>query len=172
MLTNNYSAEYGKKAGAAVVTVTKSGTNQIHGSAFAFHRNDNLDAAKWEDTARGGGVKPEFKRNNFGGSAGGPLKRDRMFFFTNYEGVRERLGTNQIAIVPDENARMGILPGVDDPIPVNPVVVPYWHCILCLRVRILTTGQQKWQARRRGLPPKTSGWGELITISQRVIPSF
>ena len=135
LLTNNYSAEYGKKAGAAVVTVTKSGTNQIHGSAFAFHRNDNLDAAKWEDTARGGGVKPEFKRNNFGGSVGGALKQDKMFFFTNYEGVRERLGTNQIAIVPDENARMGILPGVDDPIPVNPVVVPY------LALYPLPTGQ-------------------------------
>jgi hypothetical protein len=111
LLTNNYSAEYGKKAGAAVVTVTKSGTNEVHGSVFAFHRNDNLDAAKWEDTARGDGLKPEFKRNNFGASFGGPIKRDKMFFFTNYEGVRERRGVTLSAIVPDENARRGCLPG-------------------------------------------------------------
>ncbi|MBF8305391.1 MAG: outer rane receptor protein, partial [Acidobacteria bacterium] len=110
LLTNNYSAEYGKKAGAAVVTVTKSGTNEIHGSAFAFHRNDNLDAAKWEDTARGRGRKPEFKRNNFGASLGGPIKRDKLFFFTNYEGVRERRGVTLAGIVPDENARRGCLP--------------------------------------------------------------
>ena len=130
LLTNNYTAEYGKKAGAAVVTVTKSGTNQVHGSAFAFHRNDNLDAAKWEDTARGDGVKPEFKRNNFGASFGGPIKQDKMFFFTNYEGVRERRGITQVGIVPDENARLGLLPDPDNPgdfidVGVAPSVVPY-----------------------------------------------
>ena len=105
VLTNSYSAEYGKKAGGAIVTVTKSGTNELHGSVFGFHRNDNLDARRFFDRQ-----KPEFKRNNFGGALGGPIRKDRMFFFGNYEGLRERLGITQIGIVADENARTGLRP--------------------------------------------------------------
>src|SRR5262245_36748330 len=72
VITNNYSAEYPSKPGAIISAVTKSGTNSFHGSLFEFLRNDNLDAAKWEDNALGRG-KPEFKRNQFGGSFGGPI---------------------------------------------------------------------------------------------------
>src|SRR3989338_3623854 len=68
VVTNNYSAEYQSAAGAIVSAGTKSGTNTLHGSAFWTLRNDNVDASKWEDNAFGGGVKPEFKRNQFGGS--------------------------------------------------------------------------------------------------------
>jgi hypothetical protein len=80
IITNNYSAEYASKAGAIVSAVTKSGTNAFHGSLFEFHRNDNLDASKWEDNALEN-EKPEFKRNQLGGSVGGPILRDRAFFF-------------------------------------------------------------------------------------------
>lgn len=119
VLTSNYSAEYGKKVGGVVTTVTKNGTNEIHGSAFYFHRNDNFDARNFFDP----GDLPEFKRNNFGGSLGGPIHKDRMFFFGNYEGLRERKGITKIAIVPDENARRGILPSRT--VALAPAVLPY-----------------------------------------------
>lgn len=126
VLTNNYSAEFGKKVGGHIITVTKSGTNEIHGSVFAFHRNDNLDARNFFDP---GDNPPEFKRNNFGFSVGGPIKKDSLFIFGNYEGLRERLGLTNIAIVPDANARRGLLPdprtGALVQRPVAPSVVPY-----------------------------------------------
>jgi hypothetical protein len=122
VITNNYSAEYKSQAGAIISAVTKSGTNSFHGSLFEFHRNDNLDAAKWEAN-RTGEPKPEFKRNQFGGSLGGPIVRDRTFFFTSYEGLRERLGTISLARVPTAQARLGILPGRT--VTVNSAVQPY-----------------------------------------------
>ncbi len=125
LLTNNYTAEYGKKAGGVVIMVTKNGTNELHSSAFEFIRNNNLDARNFFDKGNG---PPQFKRNNFGGSGGGPIKKDKMFFFGNYEGVRQRLGVTQIAVVPDENARKGLLPiagGGLRQVSVNPLVSPY-----------------------------------------------
>ncbi|MBI3933991.1 MAG: TonB-dependent receptor, partial [Acidobacteria bacterium] len=114
VLTNNYGAEYGKKAGGTINVVTKSGTNSFHGSLFAFHRNDNLDARNFFDRDPEHPLTrtnpPEFKRNNFGASAGGPIIRDRLFIFGNYEGLRERLGSTGIATVPDENAHKGYVP--------------------------------------------------------------
>jgi hypothetical protein len=109
IITNNYSAEYASKAGAIVSAVTKSGTNAFHGSLFEFHRNDNLDAFKWEDkfTPDVEPEKPEFKRNQLGGSLGGPIMRDRAFFFTSYEALRERQGRTQSYIVPSVGARAG-----------------------------------------------------------------
>ncbi|MBI4482897.1 MAG: TonB-dependent receptor, partial [Acidobacteria bacterium] len=129
VITNNYSAEYRSQVGAIVSAVTKSGTNELRGSLFWFHRNDNLDAANFFDNAFHR-PKPEFKRNQFGGSLGGPIVRDRTFFFTSYEGLRERLGTTSSARVPSVEARQGILPGrrPGDPprvVPVAPVVKPY-----------------------------------------------
>ena len=108
IITNNYSAEYPSKPGAIVSAVTKSGTNSFHGSIYEFLRNDNLDAAKWEDNAFGQ-RKPEFKRNHFGGSLGGPIVRDRTFFFTSYEGMRERVTKTGTATVPSLEGRRGIL---------------------------------------------------------------
>ncbi|MBI3940066.1 MAG: TonB-dependent receptor [Acidobacteria bacterium] len=107
VLTNAYSSEYGKRPGGIVNMATRSGTNTFHGSIFEFHRNDNLDARNFFDP----GEPPEFKRNNFGFSFGGPLVTDRTFFFGNYEGLRQRLGLTNIAVVPDEAARQEILPG-------------------------------------------------------------
>ncbi|PYS32261.1 MAG: hypothetical protein DMG14_34970, partial [Acidobacteria bacterium] len=122
IITNNYSAEYRSQAGAIVSAVTKSGTNNFHGSAYEFLRNDKLDAAKWEEN-KGGGKSP-FRRNQFGGSLGGPIIKDKTFFFASYEGLRQSQGVNTQARVPDLNARNGILPGVAA-ITVSEVVKPY-----------------------------------------------
>jgi hypothetical protein len=105
-LTDTYSAEYGKRAGAQVSIVTESGSNQLHGTAFEFLRNSALDARNFFD----GAAVPPFKRNQFGGSAGGPIKKNKLFVFGNYEGFRQRLATSSVAVVPDQNARLGYLP--------------------------------------------------------------
>jgi hypothetical protein len=111
IITNNYSAEYRSAAGAIVSAVTKSGTNALHGSLFHFLRNDNLDAARWEfnKNATPGAKKPEFRRNQFGGSLGGPIIRDRTFFFGSYEGTRQNEGALSLARVPDMNTRSGLV---------------------------------------------------------------
>ncbi|MSO20032.1 MAG: TonB-dependent receptor [Acidobacteria bacterium] len=119
-----YSAEYGGYSGGIVQMVTKSGTNQFHGTAFALHRNDNLDATTWEANRAGKG-KPEFRRNQFGGSLGGPVMRDKFFFLGAYEGLRQaRVGDNLIERVPDLNVRRGILPNGTQ-VAVSPSIRPY-----------------------------------------------
>ncbi len=109
VLTNAYSAEFGRSAGGVINAVTRSGTNAVHGSAFGFFRNSALDAKNYFDP-RDKPI-PDFTRNQFGGVLGGPLVRDRTFYFLAYEGLIERLGITGITNVPDENARRGILPG-------------------------------------------------------------
>jgi hypothetical protein len=106
VLTDTYSAEYGKRAGAQVSAVTQSGTNQFHGTIFEFLRNSALDSPGPFDH----GTVPPFRRNQFGAAAGGPLKKDRLFLFGNYEGFRQSLDLSSVSVVPDNNARMGILP--------------------------------------------------------------
>ena len=106
VLTDTYSAEYGKRAGAQVSVVTQSGTNQFHGTVFEFLRNSALDSPGPFDN----GTVPAFRRNQFGGAAGGPLKKDRLFLFGNYEGFRQSLDLSSVSVVPDSNAREGILP--------------------------------------------------------------
>jgi len=106
VLTGTYSAEYGKRAGAQVTVVTQSGTNRFHGSVFEFLRNSALDARNFFDQ---GAIAP-FRRNQFGASAGGPVKKDHMFLFGNYEGFRHRLGISSPSVVPDQEARQGRLP--------------------------------------------------------------
>lgn len=113
VLTNTYSAAYGRNTGAVVIVVTKSGTNQWHGSVFEFHRNSELDAKNFFDPLDED--IPSFKRNQFGATLGGPLKKDKTFFFFNYEGLREGLGLSNIAIVPNALSREGILPDPNNP---------------------------------------------------------
>ncbi|MGA7791542.1 MAG: carboxypeptidase regulatory-like domain-containing protein [Candidatus Acidiferrales bacterium] len=117
VLTDTYSAEYGKRAGAQVSAVTQSGTNQFHGTIFEFLRNSALDSPGPFDN----GTVPPFRRNQFGGAAGGPLKKDRLFLFGNYEGFRQSLDVSNVSVVPDDNARLGILPnsctGLPTPVP-------------------------------------------------------
>lgn len=104
-LTNMYSAQIGGNGGA-VVAVSKSGTNSFHGSAYEFLRNSDFDARRFIDPS----TIPAFRRNNFGGSLGGPIKKDKMFFFVNYEGLRQTLGETNVAMVPACN-----VPGVCTP---------------------------------------------------------
>jgi Carboxypeptidase regulatory-like domain/TonB dependent receptor-like, beta-barrel/TonB-dependent Receptor Plug Domain len=122
VLTSTYSAEYGKSSAGVVNAITKSGTNAFHGSAYYFVRNSVLDAAKWEDNAFGTG-KPPFKRNQFGGSLGGPIKKDRTFWFADFEGLRQSLGVTQASIVPSAAARNGQLS--TGTVTVDPKVKPY-----------------------------------------------
>ncbi|MDQ3255314.1 MAG: Plug and carboxypeptidase regulatory-like domain-containing protein, partial [Acidobacteriota bacterium] len=103
--TNAYSAEFGRNSGGQINAISKSGTNEFHGSAYEFHRNDNFDARNFFDSAE----KPEFKRNQFGASIGGPIRRDRLFFFAGYEALRENLGRSITTFVPDLDARQGFL---------------------------------------------------------------
>ena len=104
-LTNTYSAQFGG-AGAVVNAVSKSGSNSIHGSAFEFLRNSALDARNFFE----GKSPAPFRRNQFGGSVGAPIKKDKAFFFVNYEGFRQSLTQTQVANVPDAYARQGYLP--------------------------------------------------------------
>ncbi len=118
VMTSSYSAEYGTVGGGTVNSVTKSGTNDVHGSAFEFIRDSGLDARNYFDDE-----KAPFRRNQFGGSLGGPVRKNRMFFFATYEGLRQTLGTTSEAVVPNADARRGLLPGAA-PIAVNPATVP------------------------------------------------
>ncbi|MGB9241480.1 MAG: carboxypeptidase regulatory-like domain-containing protein, partial [Terriglobales bacterium] len=94
VLTNTFDAEYGRNSGSIVNVVTKSGTNDWHGSAYEFFRNKVLNADNYCLTAADGlpCAKPQFNQNQFGGTFGGPIKKDRTFFFASYEGRRIRQG--------------------------------------------------------------------------------
>jgi hypothetical protein len=109
LLTNSYSASHPSQGGAVVNSVSMSGTNEIHGSLFEFHRNRSLDANDFFLNKADKG-RPGFTRNQFGGSAGGPIAQDRTFFFGTMELLRQRRGEATIGTVLDDNARMGILP--------------------------------------------------------------
>jgi len=112
VLGHTYGAEYGKRAGAQVTIVTTSGTNQLRGSVFEYLRNNALDTRNFFDVANAPNPTPvpQFQRNQFGGALGGPIRRDRMFLFGNYEGFRERLGVSQYGYVPSLQARQGLWP--------------------------------------------------------------
>ncbi len=100
-----YSAQHGQAGGGIVNAVTRSGSNAFHGAAFYFHRNDNLDARNFFD----GEQPPEFRRNQFGGSLGGPIVRNEIFFFANYETVREERGNTTFNTTLSAEARRGNL---------------------------------------------------------------
>jgi hypothetical protein len=105
--TNAYSAEFGRSSGALINAVIRSGGNELHGSAYEFHRNDNLDAANFFAN-RAGLDKPFRLRNQFGGAIGGPIVKDRTFFFGDYEGLRDRAGTVRFSSVPQPMWRQGM----------------------------------------------------------------
>src|SRR6266581_3364912 len=105
VLEHTYGAEYGKRAGGQVSIVTSSGTNQWHGGVFEYMRNSALDATNYFELTKG-----PFKRHQFGGTIGGPLKKDKLFVFGNYEGFQQRLAQSTRAIYPDVQSRQGLLP--------------------------------------------------------------
>ena len=100
VLTNTYGAQYGGNGGV-VNSVTRSGPIAFHGSAYEFIRNSAFDARNFFDPAQ----IPAFRKNQFGGTVGGPIKKDKMFFFINYEGIQQSTGLTKIATVPDAAAR-------------------------------------------------------------------
>ncbi|HWQ57312.1 MAG TPA: carboxypeptidase regulatory-like domain-containing protein [Bryobacteraceae bacterium] len=103
VITNSYGAEFGRFAGGVIDVITKSGTNAFHGSLFEFLRNDALDASTW-----GALSKPPLRRNQFGGTLGGPIRKDRTFFFGSYSGLRQRQQQfKNAAIVPTAAERLG-----------------------------------------------------------------
>src|SRR5271157_628087 len=103
VLTNTLDAEYGRNSGAVINVVTKSGTNEFHGNAFEFFRNSVLNAQGYFNV-----VKPQFQQNQFGGTLGGPIKKDRAFFFLSYEGRRIKQGVPSAQFyVPNQNQRNG-----------------------------------------------------------------
>lgn len=126
VLANSYSAAYGSSAGGIVSAVTKSGTNQFHGSVFEFIRNSDIDAKNYFDSHSA--PIPPLRRNQFGAEVDGPIVKNKTFFMTSYEGLRWRLGLTNIAVVPGANARLGILPN-QPPITVNPAVPGYLNLV-------------------------------------------
>ena len=120
IFTSSFKAEYGHSMGSVTTAVTRSGSNGFHGTVFEYIRNHVLDASNFFDV---GHTPPPFIRNQFGGVLGGPIKKDKTFFFIGYEGLRQGLGTTLIATVPTALARQGIFPS--GTVPVNPIVVPY-----------------------------------------------
>ena len=124
VITSNYSADYGKTSGGVVNAITRSGTNQIHGSAYEFLRNSKLDAKNYFDT----GTIPPFKRNQFGGTIGGPIQKDGTFFFADFEGIRQSKGITTVATVPSANARAGILSSGNVTVDPNAAAyLTFWH---------------------------------------------
>jgi hypothetical protein len=123
--SSNYPAEEGTGTGGQISVVTKSGTNRFHGSLFEYLRNDALDSRNFFDNVTPGIPKSKLRLNQYGGSFGGPIIKDKLFFFTSYEGYRVRAGVNVVELVPVLSlAQPGaLIPGTNTP--VNPVVQPF-----------------------------------------------
>lgn len=162
IFTNTYNAEYGRNAGSVIQAITKSGTNMLHGSLFEFHRNAVLDAKNFFDLS--GASIPPFIRNQFGGSLGGAVKKDKAFFFASYEGFREGQGSTAVTTVPNELAHQGLLPSAANPsactplnpggcvnVGVNPLIAPY------LSIVALPNGQDFGD-----------GTGQITTTQRRI----
>lgn len=123
VLTSNYSAEYGRTSGGVINAITRSGTNDWHGTAYWFLRDEGLDAKSFFDSTR-----LPFHRNQFGGSVGGPIKKDKTFFFADFEGFRQGLEITNVNRVPSQDARNGIIhndDGTTSTVPVDPLVQPF-----------------------------------------------
>ena len=119
MLTSTYDASFGRNPGAQINVILKSGSNDFHGSVFEFHRNAALDARNF--FAPSSEPKPKYIRNQFGGAIGGPIVRDRTFFFADYEGMRSREGITRITNVPTAAERQGDFSQSLFGVPINPL---------------------------------------------------
>lgn len=119
VITGTPPADYGRTSGGVINAVTREGTNLFHGSAYEFLRNSAMDARNYFD----GPTIPPFRRNQFGGSLGGPLRRGKTFFFVNYEGVRQGLGVTTVDTVLSPTARAGQL--ASGTVAVSPLVAPF-----------------------------------------------
>jgi len=139
LLTNNFDAEYGHFGGSLVNVVTKSGANTLHGSAFFFARNENLDAMNFFNVNKGA-----FSRYQPGGTLGGPIKRDKLFFFVDYQATREDTGNSTgLVSVPSTNQRNGIFAPASLTGSVNGA---YWANILSQRLGIVVNAGEPYSA--------------------------
>jgi hypothetical protein len=145
LITNSFDAEYGKFSGAVVNAITKSGTNGIHGSAFEFWRNDKLDAKNYFFLG-----KSELRRNQFGYAVGGPFWKNKLFWFTDYQGTREVSGAEASANVPTDAQRQGMF----DPCSFGTFTGP--TCTAATFMPNLVDGSSP------GVCPNC-GWAELLT---------
>jgi hypothetical protein len=127
VVADTYGAEYGKRPGAQVSVTTTSGSNTLHGTVYEFLRNSALDARNFFDQAS---IAP-FERNEFGGALGGPVQTDRTFAFADFEGFQQRLGLSDVTLVPDANARLGLLPDSSGKL-VNVGIVPSTKALMNL----------------------------------------
>lgn len=130
--SNNYPAEYGTGTGGQISVVTKSGSNKFHGSAFEYFRNDVLDAPNFFDNIVG--TKSPLRLNQFGGSLGGPIIKDKFFFFGSYEGYRLRAGINSVEAVPGEQARICAA------VTCNPAILPFLAAFRAPNATIVSRG--------------------------------
>src|SRR3989454_73022 len=124
--THDYSAEFGRAAGGVISAVTKSGTNNIPGTLFEFLRDSKFDAPNYFDpidAGTGRQLNPPFRRNQFGGTAGGPILKNKLFYFGSYEGLRQDLSLTRIARLPTAAAHNGVLP--TGPVTISSLVKPY-----------------------------------------------
>ena len=127
--TNSYSAEFGRSAGAAINVVIKSGTNQMHGSAWYYNRDTSLAATPWTNNLIGT-AKPELKWHQYGGTVGGPVVKNKLFYFADFEGFNQRFENALLTTVPSDALKAGVfyraitdpdtkLPYADNTIPVS-----------------------------------------------------
>src|SRR5438132_5592234 len=170
VLTSNYSAEYGFTSGGVINAVTRSGTNTFHGSLFDFLRNDKLDAANFFNNASNLPKQP-LKRNQFGGSAGWRILKDRLFLFGDYEGVRETKGTPQTKFTISDAVQAGnvtnLSNGVVSAVPIDPYIKKYLgffpkpngspSCVGCNA----NVGAYNWTAVQRTSENFVTGRGDL-----------
>jgi hypothetical protein len=148
VIVSNFSAEYGRVGGAVINAVTKSGTNQFHGTAYDFLRNTALNAAGFRFAPA---PKPTLQRNQFGFAVGGPVIKNKLFFFADYEGYRQLQRFNNFDSIPNANDRQGILP--------VPVVNPLTGTVYAAGTPIPIASLNPFAAAVLGALPATNGPG-------------
>lgn len=163
LITNSFDAEYGKFSGAVMNAITKSGTNRIHGDAFEFLRNEDLDAKSYFDPTRG-----KLRRNQFGYTVGGPLWKGRLFWFTDYQGTRQSQGASTGKLtLPTANERQGIFSPSALSNTVNGV---YWAQVLSTRLgQTVTNGEPYSVVFPGGVIPQAA-WSNPATKILPYIP--
>ncbi len=145
LITNSFDAEYGRFSGAVMNAITKSGTNGVHGAAFEFLRNSNMDARAFFDPA-----VTVLKRNQFGYAVGGPALKNKLFWFTDYQGTRERRGTSgSLSQLPSVDQRNGVFSPGDLS---GEVSGPYWAQVRCPNAWAMPCPPMNPTARRRAQP--------------------
>ena len=151
--TSTYAAEFGKSLGGVVNLQIRSGSNQFHGSAFEFLRNDALDANNFFNN-RAGIARAPFRQHQLGGTLGGPLWKDRTFFFADYQGTRIEQGLNRVSTVPSAAMRKGDFSELSQAI-YDPLT--------------LSAPRNVILAERVGIPPPGTSWSSSSPPNTEVI---